>query len=114
MADQLEQTKQPPPGAEQRFDRLVAQWKTERGCSSDVAEMSMAVALGLDWTAGDLPEEAFNSVQTALIEKGLKTDDGSTRFVGGTNNWNQVCNGGMIAAAASPALTTAANQPFSR
>ncbi|MCH8922481.1 MAG: hypothetical protein IIA67_04965 [Planctomycetes bacterium] len=40
MADQLEQTKQPPPGAEQRFDRLATQWKNERGCTSDVTEMS--------------------------------------------------------------------------
>ncbi len=65
----------------------------------DVAEMSMAVALGLDWTAGDLPEDSFNTIQAALIEKGLRTDNGSTRIVAGTNNWNQVCTGGMIAAA---------------
>jgi hypothetical protein len=65
----------------------------------DVAEMSMAVAVGLDWTAGDLSEESYHTIREALIEKGLKTDDGSTRIVNGTNNWNQVCNGGMIAAA---------------
>ena len=65
----------------------------------DVAEMSMAVAVALDWTAGDLPEESFETIRGALIEKGLKTDDGDVRIVSGTNNWNQVCNGGMIAAA---------------
>ena len=65
----------------------------------DVAEMSMAVALALDWTAGDLPDESFSTVQTALIEKGLRTHNGNTHIRGGTNNWNQVCNGGMIAAA---------------
>ena len=65
----------------------------------DVAEMSMAVALGLDWIAGDLPDDSFRTVRSALIQKGLRTDDGSTRIVDGTNNWNQVCNGGMIAAA---------------
>jgi hypothetical protein len=37
----------------------------------------------------------------ALIEKGIKSsyaNDGNARWVTGTNNWNQVCNGGMIAA----------------
>src|SRR3546814_4453544 len=38
----------------------------------DVGEMSMAVAIGLDWTAGDLPEETIELAETALIEKGLK------------------------------------------
>jgi hypothetical protein len=65
----------------------------------DVAEMSMAVALALDWTAGDLPDGSSQTVQTALIEKGLKTDDRDARIVDRENNWNQVCNGGMIAAA---------------
>ena len=65
----------------------------------DTAEMSLAVALGLDWTHGDLPQESYDTILAALVEKGLKTDDGETRFVAGTNNWNQVCNGGMIAAA---------------
>jgi len=71
----------------------------------DVAEMSMAVALGLDWTAGDLPEASFQKVKAALIEKGLQTDDGQVRIVNSTNNWNQVCNGGMIAAALAVADT---------
>lgn len=71
----------------------------------DVAEMSMAVALALDWTAGDLPEASFQTIKAALIEKGLQTDDGKVRIVSGTNNWNQVCNGGMIAAALAVADT---------
>ena len=71
----------------------------------DVAEMSMAVALGLDWTAGDLPEASFQTIKTALIKKGLQTDDGKVRIVAGSNNWNQVCNGGMIAAALAVADT---------
>ncbi len=67
----------------------------------DVAEMSMAVAFGLDWTAGDLPESTIELAKNALIEKGIKPSynkKGNTGWVTGTHNWNQVCNGGMIAA----------------
>ena len=67
----------------------------------DVAEMSMAVALALDWTAGKLPKSTIELAKTSLIEKGIKpsyNEKGNTGWINGTNNWNQVCNGGMIAA----------------
>ena len=68
----------------------------------DVAEMSMAVAFALDWTADALPRSTIDLAKQALIEKGLKPswpDDGKNPgWSHGTNNWNQVCNGGMIAA----------------
>ncbi len=68
----------------------------------DVAEMSMAVAIALDWTAGKLPKSTIKLAKTALIEKGIKPSwpkNGKTPgWAFGTNNWNQVCNGGMIAA----------------
>ena len=67
----------------------------------DVAEMAMAVAFALDWTAGKLAKSTIKLAKTALIEKGIKpsyANDGNARWVTGTNNWNQVCNGGMIAA----------------
>lgn len=68
----------------------------------DVAEMSMAVAFALDWTAGKLPKTTIELAKTALIEKGIKPSwPESGKNPGwsyGTNNWNQVCNGGMIAA----------------
>ena len=69
----------------------------------DVAEMSMAVAFALDWTAGALPKSTIKLALNALIEKGIKPswpDNNRTPgWARGTNNWNQVCNGGMIAAA---------------
>ena len=69
----------------------------------DVAEMSMAVAFALDWTAGKLPESTIALAKKALIEKGINPSWGKNgktpSWVYGTNNWNQVCNGGMIAAA---------------
>jgi len=68
----------------------------------DVAEMAMAVAIGLDWTAGDLPRSTIELAEKALIEKGIQPswpEDGKNPgWVYGGNNWNQVCNGGMIAA----------------
>ncbi len=67
----------------------------------DVAEMSMAIALAVDWAGKDLPQSTVELAKKALIEKGIKPSYNKTGNVGwidGTNNWNQVCNGGMIAA----------------
>ncbi len=72
----------------------------------DVGEMSMAVALGIDWTAGDLPEKTVELAKSSLIEKGIKPSydkNGNTGWVSGDNNWNQVCHGGMVAAAIATA-----------
>ena len=67
----------------------------------DVAEMSLAIAIALDWTGEALPAETVRLAKTALIEKGIKPSypqTGTLGWVNGTNNWNQVCHGGMIAA----------------
>jgi hypothetical protein len=68
----------------------------------DVAEMAMAVALAIDWGADRLPASTIDLAINALIEKGIRPswpENGSNPgWVSGTNNWNQVCNGGMIAA----------------
>lgn len=73
----------------------------------DVAEMSLAVALALDWTHGQLPASTVQIAQTALIEKGIRPSwpkDGTPwRRAFGDNNWNQVCNGGLIAASLATA-----------
>jgi hypothetical protein len=75
----------------------------------DVGEMSLAIALALDWTAGDLPKSTIVMAKKALVEKGIKPswpEDGSTPgWVNNTNNWNQVCNAGMIAASITVAET---------
>lgn len=67
----------------------------------DVAEMAMAVAIALDWAGQDLPESTVELAKNALIEKGIMpsyNESGNVGWIAGTNNWNQVCNGGMIAA----------------
>lgn len=74
----------------------------------DVAEMSLAVALALDWTAGDLPQSTIKLAIQALTDKGIKASyppNGTPGWVTRDNNWNQVCNGGMIAASLAIAET---------
>jgi len=63
----------------------------------DVAEMTMAVAIGYDWLFHDLSTESRTSIRTAIVEKGLKPslNNSYNWFVGSSNNWNQVCNAGM-------------------
>tara|TARA_B100001029_G_C15062087_1_gene459410 strand:- start:2572 stop:4524 length:1953 start_codon:yes stop_codon:yes gene_type:complete len=68
----------------------------------DVGEMTMALAFALDWTAGDLPQSTIDKAIKAIIDKGImpsyETDKRSNIWwIDGNNNWNQVCNGGMIA-----------------
>lgn len=67
----------------------------------DVAEMSLAVAFAADWVGNFLPKNTLELAKNALIEKGINPSfqKGNFGWVNGTNNWNQVCNGGMIAAA---------------
>lgn len=71
----------------------------------DAGEISMAMALALDWTADALPESTIQMAKKALIEKGIHPSwpehGGNPRhgwWITHPNNWNQVCNGGMIAA----------------
>ena len=71
----------------------------------DTAEICMAVSLSLDWTLDNLPPTTIAAAKRALIEKGIKPSweehDGDMRYawwVDHYNNWNQVCNGGLIAA----------------
>ncbi len=76
----------------------------------DVAEMAMAVALAIDWVGKDLPKSTVAIAKQALVEKGIQPSynkKGNTGWVKGTNNWNQVCHGGMIAAA----IVVAEEQP---
>jgi hypothetical protein len=71
----------------------------------DVAEICMAVSLALDWTLDNLPESTIKIAKKALIEKGIypswEEHGGNMQnawWINHYNNWNQVCNGGMISA----------------
>lgn len=61
----------------------------------DVAEMTAALAIGYDWLFNELSPESRQTIRAAIIEKGLKTSLKGGWWVVTTNNWNQVCHGGL-------------------
>jgi len=75
----------------------------------DVAEMTMAVAIGYDWLYKDLSKESRNKIQQAILKLGIEPslDKKNNSFLTASNNWNQVCNAGMVFGA----LAIAENDP---
>jgi hypothetical protein len=76
----------------------------------DVAEMSFALAIGYDWLHAQLAPADRAAIKTALLQHGLALapdayaptgakDKRVSRWVTAHHNWNQVCNGGLLAAA---------------
>ncbi len=63
----------------------------------DVAEMTMAVAIGYDWLYPSLSEASRRAIKTAILKKGLdpSLDPKYNGWLRSSNNWNQVCNAGM-------------------
>lgn len=63
----------------------------------DVAEMTMAVAIGYDWLYDHLSQDTKQKIRTAILEKGIRPsyDRRYNNFLRVENNWNQVCNAGM-------------------
>ena len=64
----------------------------------DVAEMTMAVAIGYDWLFEDLSERARLEGRSAILMKGIEESKISKNngWLRSSNNWNQVCNAGMV------------------
>jgi len=55
----------------------------------DVAEMSLAVALAVDWVGKDLPKSTVEICKQSLIEKGIKpsyNEKGNVGWINGSNN----------------------------
>jgi hypothetical protein len=63
----------------------------------DVAEMTMAMAIGYDWLYGKLSEQSRKTIETAIMTKGIAPsyDEKYNFFLSAVHNWNQVCNAGM-------------------
>ena len=63
----------------------------------DVAEMTMAMAIGNDWLHDKLPDSTRVAIRTAIITKGLEPslDPKFNSWLRASHNWNQVCNAGM-------------------
>lgn len=64
----------------------------------DVGEMVMALAIGYDWLYDVLSEESKRTVREAILEKGFLAAENTKNawFYKATNNWNQVCNAGLV------------------
>lgn len=69
----------------------------------DTAEATLAVAVGYDWLHDSLAPADRDTLATALAEKGLRASFDSPpkmlSWVRGTNNWNQVGHGALVAGA---------------
>jgi hypothetical protein len=66
----------------------------------DTAEMSHAVGVGYDWLYGYLDADTREKIKAGLIKNGLEPGLAAYEKQGWSrseHNWNQVCNGGMIA-----------------
>lgn len=65
----------------------------------DTAIMTKAFAIGLDWLWDEWTPQQRQTLQRAIVEKGLtpamKVYKKKRGWHNGTNNWNQVCNGGI-------------------
>lgn len=64
----------------------------------DVGEMTMALAIGYDWLFQELKQETKLKIRTAILEKGFQPSEDSkfAWFYKSDNNWNQVCNSGLV------------------
>lgn len=63
----------------------------------DTAEMALGVAIGYDWLYTYLSDEDKAKIRSALIDKAFKEADGRyAGFYRNANNWNQVCNAGIL------------------
>ncbi len=69
----------------------------------DTAEMAAAVGIGLDWLHAVLPAETRRTLRETLVSHALAVPveawEYDWRLV--TNNWNSVCFGGLVVAAAA-------------
>jgi hypothetical protein len=63
----------------------------------DVAEMTMAVAIGYDWLHAKLSVSSREIIKKAILSKGIDPSfsDQYNGWLRATHNWNQVCNAGM-------------------
>ena len=63
----------------------------------DVAEMTMAMAIGYDWLFNNLSPESRTIIKDAITKKGIEPSLESkyNSWLKAEHNWNQVCNAGM-------------------
>ncbi len=102
-------------GEQKYSDRAAEEMRAAAGFSDwnpshflDVAEMTAGLAIGYDWLHDQLDEETRRIVRVAIVEKGLRTSfEHEGRWARATNNWGQVCHGGLTLGA----LAVAEHEP---
>lgn len=63
----------------------------------DVAELVLSASFGYDWLYNDLQESTRILIRKAITEFGFQTSyDETDQFIDRVNNWNSICNGGLI------------------
>ncbi len=62
----------------------------------DVAEMTAGMAIGYDWLYDALPADARATIRRAIVDNGIGQARNGHPTFRMTNNWNQVCIGGMV------------------
>ena len=70
----------------------------------DVAEMTLAMAIGYDWLYNYLGTTSRTTIANAIKAKGIEETTGSKAnqsWLTSDNNWNQVCNAGISAGVAA-------------
>lgn len=68
----------------------------------DVAEMTLAMAIGYDWLFNQLSPDVRTVIRDAILDKGIRLPIQDDRYAGrmrASNNWGQVCSAGMVAGA---------------
>ncbi len=75
----------------------------------DTAEMTCALAIGYDWLYNQLDEPTRKEIRDAIVQKGLRVpyDTEFNKWQRMTNNWGQVCHGGLTLGA----LAVAEDEP---
>lgn len=84
-------------GAEQGLLAVSAFSDWNPGHFLDVAEMTMAVAIGYDWLYEALPEQSRSIIKEAIVKKGIEPsmEPKYNSWLKANHNWNQVCNAGI-------------------
>lgn len=65
----------------------------------DTGEMAAAVAIGYDWLYDALGEDTKRMAEKAFVDYAVnpaRKKKGGAKFYRMTNNWNQVCNAGIV------------------
>lgn len=67
----------------------------------DVAEMTLAMAIGYDWCYNYLSQASRTKIAAAIKAKGIRQATPDKPWLKLDNNWNQVCNAGISAGVAA-------------